>query len=259
MIVETPRGRFGVHFAGEGAPGVLALHPLALSGAIWKDAGDGAATRLGLMGLDARGHGDSPWDGGPFTVEDMADDAAAVIEATAPGPVGVIGLSMGASTALVLAARRPDLVSRIVIADGSACYGRDRVERWAERAQSAESKPREHQLEFQRDRWFGPAFREAQPETVARICDIFLRTSSAAHAAACRALGGLDATDQLGKITASALVVVGSQDYATPPAMARTIAAGIPGAELMVLEGARHMSLIEQPSAWARIEAHLGG
>lgn len=259
MIVETSHGRFGVHFAGDAAPGVLALHPLALSGAVWNGAGDGAAARLGLMGLDARGHGDSSWDGKPFTVEDMANDAAAVIEATAPGPVGVIGLSMGGSTALVLAARRPDLVSRVVIADGSACYGPDRVEQWAERARSAEFKPREQQLEFQRDRWFGSAFREAHPETVSRMCEIFLRTSGAAHAAACHALGGLDATGLLGKITAPALVVVGSEDYATPPAMARAIAAGIPRAELVVLEGARHMSLIEQPSAWARIEAHLGG
>jgi 3-oxoadipate enol-lactonase len=258
MIVETPRGRFGVHFAGRGEPGVLALHPLALSGAVWNGAGDGAAGRLGLMGLDARGHGNSPWDGKPFTVEDMADDAAAVIQATAPGPVGVIGLSMGGSTALVLAARHPDLVSRVVIADASACYGPDRVERWTERAQSAELKPREQQLEFQRDRWFGPAFREAHPDVVSWICGIFLRTSGAAHAAACRALGGLDATGQLRQITTPALVVVGSEDYATPPAMARAIAAGIPGAELMMLEGARHMSLVEQPSAWARIEAHLG-
>lgn len=259
MIVETPRGRFGVHFAGDATPGVLALHPLALSGAVWDGAGDGATVRLGLMGLDARGHGDSSWDGKSFTVEDMADDAAAVIEATAPGPVGVIGLSMGGSTALVLAARRPDLVSRLVIADGSTCYGLDRVEQWAERARSAEFKPREQQLDFQRDRWFGPAFQEAHPETVSRVCDIFLRTNGAAHAAACHALGGLDATDQLGKVTAPTLVAVGSEDYATPPAMARTIAVGIPGAELMVLEGARHMSLIEQPSAWTRIEAHLGG
>ncbi|HWG01080.1 MAG TPA: alpha/beta fold hydrolase [Trebonia sp.] len=259
MIVETPRGKFGVHVSGDGAPGVVALHPLALSGAIWDGAGDGAAARLGLAGLDARGHGDSSWDGEPFTVADMADDTAAVIEATASGPVGVIGLSMGGSTALALAARRPDLVSRLVIADGSACYGPDRVEQWAERARLAEGKPRARQLEFQRDRWFGPAFRAAHPETVARACEIFLRTNSAAHAAACRALGGLDATGQLGQITVPALVMVGSEDYATPPAMARAIAAGIPGAELMVLAGARHMSLIEQPSAWARIEAHLGG
>jgi 3-oxoadipate enol-lactonase len=257
MIVETHRGGFGAHFAGDGTPGVLALHPLALSGAIWDGAGDGAAARLGVMGLDARGHGDSPWDGKPFTVEDMADDAAAVIEATASGPVGVIGLSMGGSTALLLAARHPELVSRLVIADGSACYGPDRVAQWGERARSAEFKPREQQLEFQRDRWFGPAFRLAHPEAVSRVFDIFLRTSGAAHAAACRALGALDATGQLGLVTAPSLVVVGAEDYATPPAMARTIAAGISGAELVVLDGARHMSLVEQPSAWARIEAHL--
>ncbi|MGH3164497.1 MAG: alpha/beta fold hydrolase, partial [Trebonia sp.] len=117
-IIGTPRGYFGAHFAGEGPPRVFALHPLALSGAVW--CGAGAAGRMGLMGLDARGHGASGWDGKPFTVEDMADDAAAVIEATASGPVGLIGLSMGGSTALVLAARRPDLISRVVIADASA-------------------------------------------------------------------------------------------------------------------------------------------
>ncbi|MGH3171403.1 MAG: alpha/beta fold hydrolase, partial [Trebonia sp.] len=128
-----------------------------------------------------------------------------------------------------------------------------------ERARSAEFKPRTEQLEFQRDRWFGTAFREAHPETVSRVCDLFLRTSGAAHAAACRALGGLDAAGQLGMITAPALVVVGSEDYATPPSMARAIAAGILGAELMVLQGARHMSLVERPSACTRIEAHLGG
>jgi 3-oxoadipate enol-lactonase len=258
VIVETERGRFSVHFAGQGAPAVLALHPLALSGAVWDGAGDGEAARMGLMGLDARGHGDSGWDGKPFTVEDMADDAAAVIEATASGPVGVIGLSMGGSTALVLAARRPDLVRRVVLADASACYGPDRVGRWAERAQSAQATPRQQQLEFQVDRWFGPAFRTSRPDTVARVCDIFLRTDSGAHAAACCALGGLDATGELGRITAPALVVVGADDYATPPAMARVIAAGIPGAELMVLDGARHMSLIEQPEVWGKIAAHLG-
>lgn len=258
MIVETDRGRFNVHGAGSRPPAVLALHPLALSGAVWDGAGDGEAARMGLMGLDARGHGGSEWDGNPFTVDDMADDAAAVIEATASGPVGVIGLSMGGSTALVLAARHPHLVRRVVLADASACYGPDRVERWAERALSAQTKPRPEQLGFQVDRWFSPAFRDARPDVVARACDIFLRTDGAAHAAACRALGGLDATAQLGQVKAPALVVVGADDYATPPAMAEVIAAGIPGAELVVLEGARHMSLIEQPPIWARIAAHLG-
>ncbi|MGH3164496.1 MAG: hypothetical protein ACRDN0_01210 [Trebonia sp.] len=101
-------------------------------------------------------------------------------------------------------------------------------------------------------------FRAAHPGTVERVRDIFLRTSGAVHAAACRALGALDANNHLARVTAPALVVVGAEDYATPPAMSKTIVDGIPGSDLAVLPGARHMSLIEEPAVWGRLAAHFG-
>jgi 3-oxoadipate enol-lactonase len=52
-------------------------------------------------------------------------------------------------------------------------------------------------------------------------------------------------------------VLVGDQDTATPPAMAETLAGGIPGARLAVLAGVRHFSLVENRDAWALVEAHL--
>jgi 3-oxoadipate enol-lactonase len=259
MIVTTDRGRFHVERTGDDGPAVLMLHPLALAGAAW----DPVAAHLGagrrVVAPDARGHGDSEWDGGDFTVTDLAADAAAIIEELDLAPAHVVGLSMGGSTALVLAATRPELVDRLVLADTTACYGPDRLEKWAERARNAAGVPRERQLEFQVDRWFAEEFRDRRPDEVARIAKIFLATDSRAHAAACRALGVLDATALLPRIQAPALVLAGEEDYATPPAMAHTIAEGVAGARLRTLPATRHLSLIERPDLWPSVAAFLDG
>lgn len=246
--------RTGTH----GRP-VLLLHPLALSGAVWDPVAEYLGTTHRVLALDARGHGESTWDGAEFTVDDMAADAAAVIEDFGAGPADVIGLSMGGSTALSLAVNRPDLVHRLVLADATAWYGPDSVAEWAQRADRAQHTDRRAQLDFQRDRWFADTFREQHPDEVERVCEIFAATDSKAHAAACRALGGLDARDRLGDVEAGTLVLVGAEDYATPPAMSEELAAGIKGARLRVLDHARHLSLLERPDRWPDVAAHFTG
>lgn len=250
MRVPTPQGYLEVRRFGPGRPTALALHSLALSGEMWSLVPVGHEGEISLLALDARGHGSSDWDQRPFSIQDLADDAAAVIEYLDNGPMDVLGLSMGASTAVVLAQRRPDLVRRLLLADGTASYGKERLERWAERARVALEEPREQQLPFQVERWFGQRLRELQPETVDAVCEIFVRTGGAVHAAACRALGALDATEMLSEIRASTLVLVGEEDYATPVAMAEVIASRVPDAKLVTLPGTRHLSLLENRQAW---------
>lgn len=235
----------------------LLLHSLAMSGRLW----DPLVAKLDgdTVAMDARGHGDAPWDGDPFTIEDLAEDAAALIEERADGPVAVAGMSMGGCVAIALAGRRPELVNRLVLADTTANYGPNRVQAWSERADNAVTKPREEQLSFQIDRWFTPEFAERHPDEVRRVCDLFLATDSQAHAQACRALGAFDGLDLLPRITAATLVVVGEQDYATPPDMARTLAEGIPDAQLRIIPRARHFSLFEAAGELDVVAAHLSG
>lgn len=259
MIVDTPQGRFGVHVTGGAGTPVLMLHPLALSGAVWDPVARHLGARHRVFAPDARGHGASSWDGEDFTVGDLAADTASLIEGLGLAPAHVVGLSMGGSTAITLAASRPELVGRLVLADTTACYGPGRTEKWAERARTAADVPREKQLAFQVERWFAERFRAERPDEVERVSEIFTATDSLAHAAACRALGGLDATPVLSRITAPTLVLAGEEDYATPPEMAETIAAGIAGAELRILPATRHLSLIERPGLWPDLAAFLGG
>lgn len=257
MRVDTPRGGFEVTRTGSGGRPLLALHALALSGRLWDPMAAALADTRTVLAPDARGHGGSDWDGNPFGIDDLADDVAAVIDAIADGPVDVVGLSMGGSTAILLAQRRPELVARLVLADTTACYGPERVARWTERAETAGGVPRDKQLAFQIDRWFSPSFVTARPDEVRRVSDIFLGTDSRAHAAACHAFAGLDAEAGLADIKAPTLVLVGAEDYATPPTMAEVLASAIPDARLEVLPDTRHLSLVERPDLWPRVAAHL--
>ncbi|WP_049569428.1 alpha/beta fold hydrolase [Streptomyces sp. SBT349] len=255
MIVSTARGDIGVLDHGAGPPVVL-LHPLALSAEVWRPLLE-ATPGLRFVAIDAPGHGETPWDGRPFTVQDMAADAVAVLDALGLDRVGLVGLSMGGSTAVVLAGGHPHLIASQVLIDTTACYGDNRLAEWEARASRATGSARADQIPFQVDRWFSPATVEREPETVRRVADLFLRTGSEAHAAACRALGALDARELLPAITAPTAVLVGSEDYATPPEMAAELHAGIAGSRLRVLEGARHLSVLDDPRSWRLATDHL--
>lgn len=255
MMISTARGNVGVLLHGDG-PAVVLLHPLALSAEVWRPLVE-TSPGLRFIGVDAPGHGATRWDGQPFTVEDMAEDAAGVLESLGVRQAGLVGLSMGGSTAVVLAARRPDLISSLILVDTTACYGDDRVDVWEQRANRASTVAREDQIPFQLDRWFSPGTLKRDPGTVQRVSEIFLGTDTRAHAAACRALGGFDGRALLEAIQAPTLVVVGSDDYATPPSMARELHAGIAGSRLHVLDGTRHLGVFDEPQAWCVVTDHL--
>lgn len=255
--VPTAHGSIRVRRTGRGSRRILCLHPLASSGTFWDRIATGLGQDVTVFAPDARGHGESGWDGAGFTVQDMAGDAADVIEAVGGGPVGVVGMSMGGCVAISLAARRPELVDSLALVDTTSCYGADRAEKWARRAEGARTKRRSDQVGFQLDRWFSADFRATHDPEIDRIVDIFLATDSAAHAAACMALGAFDGTSDLDGIRVPTLVMVGEFDEATPPAMAGVLAAGIPGAALHVVPGVKHLSLIEAPDSWSVLASHL--
>ncbi|HWD04373.1 MAG TPA: alpha/beta fold hydrolase [Amycolatopsis sp.] len=249
-------GPLAVRRWGAGDPVVL-LHPLATSGELWTPLAETLSDEFQVFAFDLRGHGESAWDGRPFSIADLADDVGAALDALGLDTVSLLGLSMGGSVGANFAGRFPHRVRSLVLADTTAYYGDDAPKVWAERAEKAVTVPRAKQVQFQLDRWFSPEFREAEPAEADRIVKIFLRTNSEAHAAASIAMGEMDSRALLPAITARTLVLVGEHDYATPPAMARALADGIPGAELEVQLDLRHMSLIERPALAERVRAHL--
>jgi 3-oxoadipate enol-lactonase len=255
LFIDGARHRIAYRRAGRGHPLVL-LHPLALSGQAWGGYAGRLASSFEVITPDARGHGNSGWDGQPFGLTDLGDDVAALLDGLGIASAFVTGMSMGGSTAVNFAGRYPARVDGLVLADTTAWYGDNAAATWAARAEGVVATPREQQVTFQADRWFTEEFRQRNPDEVSRVVGIFLRTDSRAHAAACRALGTMDSRDLLPGITAPTLVITGEEDYATPPAMGQAIADGVARGSAQVLPSLRHLSLIEAPGL-ARLTAEF--
>ena len=83
--------------------------------------------------------------------------------------------------------------------------------------------------DFQVTRWFGDKFRADHPQVVEDCVDTFVRNDVAAYAQTCRMLGACDLRAGLASIGVPTAIVVGEEDYATPPAMAQAMHEAIAG------------------------------
>jgi pimeloyl-ACP methyl ester carboxylesterase len=133
---------------GEGEPVVL-LHPGGADARAWTPNLDPLVARFCVFTPERRGHGRTPDVEGPITYELMAADTIAFLERIVGGPAHLVGCSAGASLALVVALRRPDLARKVVVISG--VFHRDgwararsirvRTRRTSSRAATRSSRP----------------------------------------------------------------------------------------------------------------------
>lgn len=220
------------------------IHSLGMDREFWRPVAERMDAAVLLY--DCTGHGASPKPPGPYTVEGFADDLARLLDHLGWDSAMVAGASMGGCVALAFAARHPQRVASLGLVDTTAWYGAP--EQWEERAQKALREGLAALVSFQVSRWFGEAFREANPEAVRQCVATFLKNEPRAYAETCRMLGAADLRGVLRAIAVPTAVVVGEDDYATPPAMSRELHRAIGGSTLAVLKGARHLAPLERPA-----------
>jgi 3-oxoadipate enol-lactonase len=234
---------------------VLLVHSLAMDRAFWRPVAERMGTRASVLTQDCRGHGASDKPEGPYTVERHADDIADLMDHLGWPSALVAGGSMGGCIALAFAIRHPDRVDALGLVDTTAWYGPDAPKNWEQRASAALTSGLSSLVDFQVTRWFGDQFRAENPKLVQDCIDTFLRNDVRAYAETCRMLGACDLRPGLAAITVPTAIVVGEEDYATPPAMAQAMHKAIVSSTLTVLAGARHLTPLERPD---QIAAELG-
>jgi 3-oxoadipate enol-lactonase len=230
---------------------LLLVHSLAMDRQFWAPVVELLKAHADIVAVDARGHGQSGKPGTPFTVELFAQDMKDVVDALQWPDVVIAGASMGGCVALQFAADNPDMTRGAGLIDTTAWYGEKAPADWNARAERGVKEGLGALIDFQKTRWFSDRFNQEHPEVVQGCIDTFLRNDVQAFASTCRMLGAYDGRAVLGKITAPTAVVVGEEDYAATPAMAKVMHEGIAHSTLTEIPGARHLTPLETPTVIA--------
>lgn len=234
------------------APVVVLSHALGCDASMWDELANRLAQRCRVVCYDHRGHGRSDAPDGPYAMSDLAADAARLLRELATGPVVWVGLSMGGMVGQELALAQPELVRALVIANSTSGYPEAGQEIWRQRIETVRAQGIEAIADAVMQRYFHDDFRARQPATVARFRRRLVSTDAQGYLGCCAAVSGIQTTERLGSLRMPVLVIAGELDQGAPVSMSQTMAERIPGARLVVLEGASHLAVAEQFEPFAQ-------
>ena len=239
------------------APAVVLSHSLGADLSMWDPQARALAARCRVLRYDGRGHGRTTVAPGPHTIETLARDVLALMDALGVARAHFCGLSMGGMIGMWLGAHARDRIDRLVLSNTAARIGTS--EAWNARIRGVESGGMTAVSSAIIERWFTPEFRRRSPDTVAMAGRMVAAAPAAGYTACCAAIRDADARAYLAAITAKTLVIAGAHDPATPPADGRALAAAISGARYVELS-ASHLSNLEAEAAFtAELLAFLAG
>ncbi|HUP52507.1 MAG TPA: alpha/beta hydrolase [Longimicrobiales bacterium] len=214
-----------------------------------------------LVRYDERGNGLSDWDAEDISFDAFVADLETVVDAAGLERFPLLGISQGCSVCVAYAIRHPERVSHLVLYGGYARGVCRRDDAMAEESAAAV-------ITLMRQGWGreNPAFRqlwttrfmpEATQEQAKWFNDLQRITASPDNAIRIRrVLDQIDVSSLLSRVAAPTLVLHCRNDDAVPFEEGRRLAAGIPGARFVALDGRNHMILEDEP-AWPRFMAEV--
>ncbi len=229
-----------------GAPVVALSHSLGSSSIMWEPQLAALESNYRVLRIDSRGHGDSEAPSGPYKLDALAAETAALLDALGLGPVHWVGLSMGGMIGQGLALNHGQSLASLILCDTMAVVPEADQPVWLERIATAQSHGMAALADATMERWFTAPFRDRQPATVDSIKAQFLATPLAGYLGCCEAVRRLNYLPRLAEIALPTVVLVGEFDPASAVGAADAMVERIPGAERVVIEDAAHLSNIEQ-------------
>ena len=224
---------------------VVLVHAIGCDNRMWDSLAAALSTDFRVIRVDVRGHGKSPVPKGPYSLEELADDVAALFDDRDIERAHWVGLSMGGMIGQAFALDHASRLHRLVLANTTSSYGSDAPKIWNARIKAVNEGGMASIVDMVMSRYFSDGFREAHPEVVKIYRERVSATPAAGYVACCAAIRELELTHELDRIHARTLVIAGEKDIGTPPAMSEEIVHHLPGAQLAVIPGAAHLSAVD--------------
>lgn len=233
-------------------PWLVFSHSLACDHTMW-DPQVGAFSDFRVLRFDTRGHGKSDAPAGDYSLDLLAGDVKALLDALSIERCHFVGLSMGGMIGQQFVLKHPSRFATMTLADTTSRYPAETRAVWEERLALVRTRGMDAIVPSTLERWFTAAFRATQPEAVARIGRLIRSTPVAGYAGCAHAVSHINLTSRLQDVDCRTLVMVGDSDLGTPRPMAEEIVRALPGSRLHVIERAAHLSNVEQPAEFNRV------
>ncbi len=238
---------------GEGVP-LLLIHGSTLDVNGWSHQIRDFSKRYRVIAFDNRGTGRTTSPKPPYTIEEMAEDTARLMDALGVEKAHVLGFSMGGFIAQELAIRYPGRVKSLVAAGSSAWMGdlgRARTRLFLDMLKAGLSP----ELAFRNFYlWF---FSEKFFDNVENVKAALNANFNNPHPQPLdglfgqgEAIIGFDSRLRAGSITAPTLVISAKEDILIPPRLSEELSRLIPGSKLKHIGGCCHAMIFEDPQAF---------
>jgi pimeloyl-ACP methyl ester carboxylesterase/DNA-binding winged helix-turn-helix (wHTH) protein len=229
---------------------------------IWSPLLHWLASEHELIRYDARGNGLSDWEVGEITFDDFVKDLETVVDAAGLDRFTLFGVSQGVAVSVAYAVRHPERVNRMVLYGG---FARGRRLRGGDTGMAQA----EALVTLMRTGWGqeNPAFRQlftsmfvpgGTPEQMSWFNNLQKVTTSPDNAVKMRLVSDhMDVRELLPQVRVPTLVMHCRDDAVQPFEEGRILAAAIPGARFVPLEGRNHL-ILETDPGWPRFKEEAG-
>lgn len=227
-------------------PALLLIHAFPLAGTMWRPQVESLHDQFRLIVPDLRGFGGSDAPPGPYTMDQQADDLAALLDHLGIEQAIPCGLSMGGYIAMAFMRRHSARAHALILADTRA--GADGVEARAGREANAILAETQGAAAIADKMIPGLVAPGTGQDVRDALRNMIVANSPQGIAAALRGMAiRPDSTASLRAISVPTLVIVGEQDGLTPQIEANQISTAIAGSHVAVVPNAGHISSMESP------------
>jgi 3-oxoadipate enol-lactonase len=231
-------------------PWITLSHSLASHSGMWNAQLETLNKHFTVLRYDTRGHGQTQATPGPYTLNQLSDDACQLLNHLGVKKTHWLGLSLGGMIGQTFAIQHPEILDHVVIADSSGRSSPAAAAIWGERAALARQQGMQFLIPPTLERWFTDEFNSKNPNLMAEVGQMISATPIEGYAGCCAAIAQLNTLDQLREMRLPCLILVGEQDTGTPPAMSELIHQHWPSSKLKILSNAAHIANIEQAHAF---------
>lgn len=200
-----------------------------------------------VLRFDMRGHGASDAPAGDYTLDQLTDDAQAVIAAAGITQYHYCGVSLGGMVGMNLAARQPAGLQRLILSNTSPKFPDPAL--WAARIDAVRQGGMASIADAGLARFFTPEFVQIGDMGYQRVRNTLLGIDPQGYNGCCAAIRDMDLRAGLSRIQVPTLVVTGEFDLSTPPAVGQALAEAITDSDFVNLRSA-HIPCVEIPTAY---------